>query len=116
MEIYLFGFVIFVIPVVAPFLFKMLDEKNNMGFIQHKTAKIITLIVSPIVFCLVYTTIYTLLLMSGNISVTSGSLSEILLIFVILGGIYVCVFFSVRALFEKWNRDDDIPLRMLKKS
>lgn len=109
METAIFWVFVLVAAVDGPFLIKMLDEKRGIGFIQHRTAKIIILIVSPIVFFLVFAVFNTVYMMMGGSSSTSfvKSKEEIIggfiMSLVTLGGPYACVFFSVRALFKKWS-------------
>lgn len=79
----------------VPFLLKMIYEKRKVGFIQRKNAKIIALIVSPIVWGAVQIIIFALGMMNGGL-LPSMSL-------VVSAGSYACVFFSVRALFKKWS-------------
>ncbi len=123
----LFWVFVLVAVVDGPFLIKMLDEKRGIGFIQHRTAKIIILIVSPIVFLLVFAVFSTVDTMMRGSSLTSfvKSKEEIIggfiMSLVILGGSYACVFFSVRALFkklsvrfEKWKIDQRIYMQVLK--
>ena len=88
----LFWVFVLVAVVDGPFLIKMLDEKRGIGFIQHRTAKIIILIVSPIVFLLVFAVFSTVDTMMRGSSLTSfvKSKEEIIggfiISLVILGG------------------------------